>query len=99
MSLIVTAPGGANFAVGGGLQKYQDASGGSSFAEMIGGALSGAASALKAAEITSAHAMEGKASIQQVVDTVMDAERQLQTILTIRDKVVAAYQEISRTNI
>jgi flagellar hook-basal body complex protein FliE len=99
MSLIVTAPIGGIAAAGAEASKYQDANVGGSFSKMMSGALSDAASALKTAEATSAQAMEGKASIQQVVDTVMDAERQLQTILTIRDKVVAAYQEISRTSI
>ena len=41
-------------------------------------------------------ALQGKASVQQVVEAVMSAERQLQTAIAVRDKVVAAYLEISR---
>ncbi|KAF2990642.1 Flagellar hook-basal body complex protein FliE [Methylocystis sp. MJC1] len=32
----------------------------------------------------------------QVVDAVMAAERSLQTMIAVRDKVVNAYQEISK---
>jgi flagellar hook-basal body complex protein FliE len=34
--------------------------------------------------------------IQDVVEAVMSAERSLQTALALRDKSVAAWQEISR---
>ena len=41
-------------------------------------------------------AINGNASTQAVVDAVMNAERTLTTAVAIRDKVVAAYQELSR---
>ena len=53
-------------------------------------------STLKAAEATSVAGMTDKASVQQVVESVMAAEQSLQTTLAIRDKVVSAYLEISR---
>jgi flagellar hook-basal body complex protein FliE len=40
--------------------------------------------------------IEGKASVQQVVASTLDAQTSLQTALAIRDKIVSAYQEISR---
>ena len=40
--------------------------------------------------------LQGKSSVQEVVQAVMSAEQSLQAALAIRDKVVAAYQEISR---
>lgn len=40
--------------------------------------------------------IQGKASAQQVTDGVMSAERTLQTALAIRDKAVAAYQQVSQ---
>jgi flagellar hook-basal body complex protein FliE len=61
--------------------------------------LSETVTALRTAETTSTAALEGKASIQEVVDAVMRAERQLQTTLAIRDKVVAAYLDITRMQI
>jgi flagellar hook-basal body complex protein FliE len=43
--------------------------------------------------------LQGKASVQQVAESVMGAERTLQTSLAIRDKAVAAYQQISQMQI
>ncbi|MGJ3263787.1 MAG: flagellar hook-basal body complex protein FliE [Salinarimonas sp.] len=54
---------------------------------------------LREAEAASIAGMNGKASVQQVVEAVMNAERTLQTAIAVRDKVVQAYQEISRMQI
>lgn len=51
---------------------------------------------LKAGEAAAISGIQGRASVQQVVEAVMSAEQALQTAIAIRDKVVAAYQEISR---
>ncbi|SCY06504.1 flagellar hook-basal body complex protein FliE [Microvirga guangxiensis] len=51
---------------------------------------------LKAGEAASIAGIQGKASVQQVAEAVMAAEQTLQTAIAIRDKVVAAYQEIAR---
>jgi len=51
---------------------------------------------LRAGETASIAGMEGKMSVQQVVEAVMSAEKSLQTALAVRDKVVSAYQEIGR---
>jgi flagellar hook-basal body complex protein FliE len=37
--------------------------------------------------------------VQKVVDAVLAAERELQTVIAVRDKAVNAYQEISRMSI
>ncbi|QFU18197.1 flagellar hook-basal body complex protein FliE [Microvirga thermotolerans] len=55
-----------------------------------------AAQTLRAGEAAAIAGIQGKASVQQVVEAVMSAEQALQTAIAIRDKVVAAYQEISR---
>nr|WP_280949369.1 flagellar hook-basal body complex protein FliE [Consotaella salsifontis] len=54
---------------------------------------------MKSAEATSIQGIKGQASTQAVVDAVMQAERTLQTAVALRDKVVAAYQEMSRMSI
>lgn len=54
---------------------------------------------VKAAEAVSISGLQGKASVQQVVESVMAAEQSLQTAIAIRDKVVSAYMEISRMTI
>ena len=51
---------------------------------------------LKGAEAVSISGLQGHASVQQVVQTVMDAQSSLQTAIAVRDKVVSAYQELSR---
>jgi flagellar hook-basal body complex protein FliE len=60
---------------------------------------SDAANVVRNAEATSVAGIQGKASVQQVVEAVMAAEHTLQTAVAIRDKVVAAYLEISRMQI
>ena len=40
--------------------------------------------------------VEGAVAPMKVVESVMSAQRSLQTVLSIRDKAVSAYQEIAR---
>jgi flagellar hook-basal body complex protein FliE len=72
---------------------------GQSFGEVLAQASGDALKTLRAAETSSLSGLEGKASVQQVVENVMSAERTLQTTLAIRDRAVAAYQQISQTPI
>ncbi|ATQ69694.1 MULTISPECIES: flagellar hook-basal body complex protein FliE [Methylosinus] len=72
---------------------------GPSFSEVLGQLTTDAVDTLKSSEATSIAAVQGKASVQQVVDQVMTAERTLQTAIAVRDKAVGAYQEISRMTI
>jgi flagellar hook-basal body complex protein FliE len=51
---------------------------------------------IQAGETAAISGLQGKASVQQVVDAVMSAEQTLQTAVAIRDKVIAAYQDITR---
>jgi flagellar hook-basal body complex protein FliE len=67
-----------------------------SFSDMMAQVATTAVDTLKAGEAASISGIQGKASVQQVVEAVMSAEQTLQTAIAIRDKVVAAYQEISR---
>lgn len=49
---------------------------------------------LKAAETTSMNGVLGKASVREVVESVMTADQTLQTAMAFRDKIVSAYLEI-----
>jgi len=69
---------------------------GTDFADMLAGISGQAVTSLKGAEATAITGIQGKASVQHVVQSIMAAEETLQTALAVRDKVVAAYQEISR---
>ncbi len=66
------------------------------FGQLVDRLASDSIDALKAGEAAAIAGVQGKASVQQVVDQVMSAERTLQTVIALRDKAVGAYQEISR---
>ncbi len=51
---------------------------------------------LRTAEATSVAALQGQASTMEVVEAIKSAEQALQTATAVRDKIVQAYQEISR---
>lgn len=74
-------------------------SAGASFGAALADAASQAMGTLRSAETVSAKGINGAASVQQVVDGVMEAERTLQTALAIRDKAVTAWQQISQMQI
>ena len=86
---------GASSAITGFVQP----SGGVDFSDVLSQVVAGGVESIKAAEATSIMGLKGQASVQQVVEAVMSAEQSLQTALAVRDKVVAAYQEISRMQI
>ena len=69
------------------------------FGTMLTQLASHTASALHNAENVSVAGVQGRATVQQVVEAVMSAEQTLQGAVAIRDKVVAAYLEISRMQI
>lgn len=55
--------------------------------------------ALKSGEAASLSYIKGKVSAQSVVEAVMSAEQTLQMAVAVRDKVVQAYQEVTRMQI
>jgi flagellar hook-basal body complex protein FliE len=69
------------------------------FAAVLGQLASQAAETLRASEAVSVAGVQGNASVQQVVEAVMAAEQTLQGAIAIRDKVLAAYLELSRMSI
>ena len=72
------------------------ASSGPSFTDMLGQILSAGVHTLQTGEATAIQGMTGSAPAFKVVEAVMEAQRTLQEGLSIRDKVVSAYQEIAR---
>lgn len=69
------------------------------FGSMLARMVSDTVDTVKNAEAVSISGIKGKASVQQVVESVMAAEQSLQTAIAVRDKAVAAYLEISRMTI
>ena len=69
---------------------------GSSFADMVRGMVGNAVEAGQSAERISSEALVGRADINDVVMAVSNAEVGLQTVVSIRDRIIEAYQEIAR---
>ena len=70
--------------------------GGAGFSDVLREATEGAIGALKEGERQSLKAAAGTADLNDVVQAVAKAELTLQTVVTLRDRVVQAYQEILR---
>lgn len=69
---------------------------GTPFSQLVRNSVEGAVATAKNAEQMTIAAVEGKADISQVVTAVAEAELTLQTVVTVRDKVIDAYKEILR---
>ena len=77
--------------------KGQGAAGaGDSFSSMLASLTSDTVSKMKTSEQVSIAGIGGSATTQSVVEAVMQAQEALQTGLAVRDKAVAAFQDISR---
>jgi flagellar hook-basal body complex protein FliE len=74
----------------------RDAGSGSDFASVLENAAVGAIDTMKEGEKQSLKAAAGKADLNEVVTAVSKAEMTLQTVVTVRDKALQAYQEILR---
>jgi flagellar hook-basal body complex protein FliE len=69
------------------------------FGSVLQGLASSAVDTLRQGEQAAAAGIAGSLPLQQVVEQVLAAERTLQASIAVRDKVVGAYQEISRLQI
>ncbi len=69
------------------------------FAQTMASMAADAIATVKTGETTAIAGMQGQAPLQQVVQAVMQADQSLRTVVAVRDKVVGAYQEISRMQI
>ena len=77
--------------------KVQGAAGaGDSFSSMLASMTSDTVGKLKTSEQMSIAGIGGSATTQSVVEAVMQAQEALQTGLAVRDKAVAAFQDITR---
>ena|SRR6185503_12149720 len=67
---------------------------GSSFSDFLSGAVKESISNIRQGEQAATAQVAGKANIVDVVNSVNSAELTLDTVVAVRDKVVAAYQSI-----
>ncbi len=81
-------------AAGGAAPVAQPKGGG--FGELLEQSLSGMAEQGRDAEAKAMQAVAGKADVVDVVTAVAESELALNTLVSVRDKVIAAYEEIMR---
>lgn len=85
----------AKMAIGGG-DAAVAAAPGASFGHLLSGIVNDAVTTGQAAEAKTASAVTGKSDLIDVVTAVNAAEMTLETVVAIRDRVIAAYQDIMR---
>ncbi len=98
----IVDPGLAAKAYGNNLNIGNTAVGGQnkngvSFSQFLEDAAESSIDTMKHGEQMSAKAVTGEAELTDVVEAVTAAEVTLQTVVSIRDRLVSAYQEIMRT--
>ncbi len=69
---------------------------GASFADTLGQVLENVGQSGRNAEQQTVAVMQGKADMVDVVTAVAESESALETLVAVRDKVIAAYEEIMR---
>lgn len=83
---------------GGGLG-ISGATGQPSFSEALGDVLKSVAETGHRADQQSTAAVKGKADMIDVVTAVAESETAIETLVAVRDRVVAAYEEIMRMSV
>lgn len=83
-------------AKGGSGLESREAQPGGEFSDLVKGAIGEAIKIGEQSEQLSLSAVNGQANLNEVVTAVAEAEIALQTVISIRDKVVEAYQQIIR---
>jgi flagellar hook-basal body complex protein FliE len=69
------------------------------FSDMLTQMIGDTANTLRNAENKSIAGIQGQATVQEVVEAVMAADHSLKAAVAVRDKVTAAYLELSRMTI
>jgi len=85
---------GAGSAASPGIVPADLTGGVGSFSDFLSGAVKDSVGTMKQGEAMATKQISGQASIVDVVNSVNSAEITLDTVVAVRDKVVAAYQSI-----
>jgi flagellar hook-basal body complex protein FliE len=83
-----------NMNIGAGMAGKND--GGVKFSDMLKEKVSDSIDTMRAGELMSAKAITGDAQLTEVVQAVTASEVTLQTMVSVRDRMISAYQEIMR---
>jgi flagellar hook-basal body complex protein FliE len=76
-----------------------DAAQGPGFGDMLKGVLNDTIASSRQAEQLMTAQVQGKANLVDVVTAISSAETNLQTVMAIRDQVIAAYQQVMQMQI
>ena len=69
---------------------------GADFSALLGQALSTTADAARKSDAQAAQVAAGRADVVDVVTAVAESEAAIETLVAVRDRVIAAYEEIMR---
>lgn len=83
-------------AAGGKAAPGLDMAGEGDFGSMLSSALGDAMNTAKASEMQMTASASGKGELIDVVTAVTAAEVTLETVIAVRDRVIAAYQEVMK---
>jgi flagellar hook-basal body complex protein FliE len=81
---------------GGGAGINPGSDGGDSFANLLSQAVGSVQESGKAADVTALNTAVGRTDLIDVVTAVAESETAIQTLVSVRDRVIAAYEEIMR---
>jgi flagellar hook-basal body complex protein FliE len=83
----------------GGAGKTSGASGGPSFGDLLKDAIGSVVEGGRAADSQSVAMASGKANVMDVVTAVAETDVKVSTLVSVRDKVIAAYEDIMKMTI
>ena len=72
---------------------------GGSFGDMLKGVMTDAIQSSRHAESQITAGVQGKADLVDVVTAISSAETSLETVMAVRDQVIAAYQQVMQMQI
>lgn len=75
------------------------AAGAPDFSSVLSSMATQTATDMRTAESMAIKGLQGQAPVQEVVQSMMQAQTSLQTALAIRDKAVSAYQDLTKMTI
>ena len=88
-----------NQAAGAAAAGDTQATSGPGFGDILKNALNDAVQSSRSAEAQMTAQVQGKADLVDVVTAISSAQASLQTVLAVRDQVIAAYQQVMQMQI
>ena len=72
------------------------AAGGQNFADMLAGQVQGVVNTGRISDAMAMDLMNGKANVVDMVTALSESEMAIESMVTVRDRVISAYEEIMR---